>query len=187
MEEEVLFVRVDMDQEEVANYVRRYDLVSVAVVDQDSKLVGRITVDDIVDVLEEEGSEDLAYMAGAPDEEIMEESTFVLSRARIPWLLVAFLGEIVSALLLSSFKATIEEIVMAAFFIPIVMAMGGSTGQQASVIVVRGLATGDINLSDTKKRLIKEFRISLLNSSFFSVSTLYQKSMCWSHFYINII
>ncbi len=169
MDDELLFVRVDMDQEEVANYVRKYDLVSVAVVDKDLKLVGRITVDDIVDVLEEEGSEDLSYMAGAPDEEIMEESTFVLSRARIPWLLVAFLGEIVSAMLLSSFKATLEEIVMAAFFIPIVMAMGGSTGQQASVIVVRGLATGDINLSDTKKRLIKEFRISLLNSSFFSV------------------
>jgi len=169
MDDEVLFVRVDMDQEEVANYVRKYDLVSVAVVDKNSKLVGRITVDDIVDVLEEEGSEDLAYMAGAPDEEIMEESTFVLSRARIPWLLVAFLGEIVSALLLSNFGHVLKEIVTVAFFIPIVMAMGGSTGQQASVIVVRGLATGDINLSDTKKRLYKEFRIALLNSSFFSL------------------
>ena len=168
MDDDNLYVRVDMDQEEVANYFRKYDLVSVPVVDAQGKLVGRITVDDIVDVLGEEGSEDLAYMAGAPDEEIMEESAFILARDRIPWLLVAFLGEIVSAVLLSNFKTTLEEIVMIGFFIPIIMAMGGSTGQQASVIVVRGLATGDINLSDTKKRLFKEFRISLINSSFFS-------------------
>lgn len=172
MDDDNLYVRVDMDQEEVANYFRKYDLVSVPVVDAQGKLVGRITVDDIVDVLGEEGSEDLAYMAGAPDEEIMEESAFILARDRIPWLLVAFLGEIVSAFLLSNFKTTLEEIVMIGFFIPIIMAMGGSTGQQASVIVVRGLATGDINLSDTKKRLFKEFRISLINSSFFSALLL---------------
>lgn len=168
MEDDNLYVRVDMDQEEVANYVRKYDLVSIPVVDSELKLVGRITVDDIVDVLEEEGSEDLAYMAGAPDEEIMEESAFILSRARIPWLLVAFLGEMVAAVLLFNFKTTLEEIVIIGIFIPIVMAMGGSTGQQASVIVVRGLATGDINLSDTKRRLFKEFRISLISSTFFS-------------------
>jgi len=169
MDDDLHYVRVDMDQEEVAMYARKYDLVSIPVVDHNFKLVGRITADDIVDVLEEEGSEDLAYMAGAPDEEIMEESTFLLSRARIPWLLVAFFGEMVSAFLLNNFEATLTQKVMAAFFIPIVMAMGGSTGQQASVIVVRGMATGDIGLSDTKKRLFKEFRISLLNSLFFSL------------------
>ncbi|HHJ52032.1 MAG TPA: magnesium transporter [Caldithrix abyssi] len=168
MDEDLHFVRVDMDQEEVANYFRKYDLVSVPVVDEHMKLVGRITVDDVVDVMEEEGAEDLAYMAGAPDEEIMEESTFVLSKARIPWLLVAFFGEIVSAFILNSFEATLQQKVISAFFIPIVMAMGGSTGQQASVIVVRGLATGDIGLGDTKRRLFKEFRISLFTSIFFS-------------------
>lgn len=169
MEDEVLHVRVDMDQEDVANFFSKYDLISAPVVDESMKLVGRITVDDIVDVLEEEGSEDLAYMAGAPDEEILEESTFVLSRARLPWLLVAFVGEIIAAFILDSFQATITQKLMTAFFIPIVMAMGGSTGQQASVIVVRGLATGDINLSDTRSRLFKEFRISLVNSSVFSI------------------
>jgi len=169
MDTEVLYVRVNMDQEEVAQFVRKYDLVSVPVVDDQMHLVGRITVDDVVDVLGEEGSEDLAYMAGAPDEEVLEESTFVLSRARIPWLLVAFFGEIVSAFILNSFETTLQQKVISAFFIPIIMAMGGSTGQQASVIVVRGLATGDINLSDTRKRLFKEFRVSLLNSLFFSL------------------
>lgn len=169
MEEDVLHVRVDMDQEDVANFFSKYDLISAPVVDESMKVVGRITVDDIVDVLEEEGSEDLAYMAGAPDEEILEESTFVLSRARLPWLLVAFVGEIIAAFILDSFQATITQKLMTAFFIPIVMAMGGSTGQQASVIVVRGLATGDIKLSDTRSRLFKEFRISLVNSSVFSI------------------
>jgi magnesium transporter len=169
MEEDVLHVRADMDQEDVANFFSKYDLISAPVVDESMKLVGRITVDDIVDVLEEEGSEDLAYMAGAPDEEVLEESTFVLSRARLPWLLVAFVGEIIAAFILDSFQATITQKLMTAFFIPIVMAMGGSTGQQASVIVVRGLATGDINLSDTRSRLFKEFRISLVNSSVFSM------------------
>lgn len=169
MEDDVLHVRVDMDQEDVANFFSKYDLISAPVVDESMKLVGRITVDDIVDVLEEEGSEDLAYMAGAPDEEILEESTFVLSRARLPWLLVAFVGEIIAAFILDSFQATITQKLMTAFFIPIVMAMGGSTGQQASVIVVRGLATGDINLSDTRSRLFKEVRISLVNSSVFSI------------------
>ncbi len=169
MDDELRYVQVNMDQEAVANYFRKYDLVSAPVVDENMRLVGRITIDDIVDVMEEEGSEDLAYMAGAPDEEIMEDSTFVLSRARIPWLLVAFFGEIVSAFILNGFEATLQQKVISAFFIPIVMAMGGSTGQQSSVIVVRGLATGDIHLGDTKRRLFKEFRISLFTSLFFSV------------------
>ena len=168
MDIDVHSVHVDMDQEHVANYFRRYDLVSVPVVNDSGQLVGRITVDDIVDVLEEEGSEDLAYMAGAPDEEVLEESPFVLSKARIPWLLVSFLGEMITALILQSFGSTIESYVVAAFFFPLIMAMGGASGQQSSVIVVRGLATGDILATDLFRRLKKEFRVSFLNSLFMS-------------------
>ncbi|HGY56146.1 MAG TPA: magnesium transporter [Caldithrix abyssi] len=168
MDVDVPYVRLDMDQEEVANFFKKYDLVSAPVVDENMRLVGRITVDDVVDVLEEEGSEDLAYLAGAPDEEVLEDSAFVVSKARIPWLMVAFFGEIAAAFILNSFEVTLKQKVMAAFFIPIVMAMGGSTGQQSSVITVRGLATGDINIKDTGSRLLKEFRVSLINSLFFS-------------------
>ncbi|MBN2710514.1 MAG: magnesium transporter [Calditrichaceae bacterium] len=168
MNVEIHAVRANMDQEEVAALFKKYDLISAPVVDESNKIIGRITVDDIVDVLEEEGSEDLAFMAGAPDEEIMEESAFILSRARLPWLLVAFLGELLAAYILSQFEVTLQQLAMIAFFIPIIMAMGGSTGQQASVIVVRGLAMGDISIKDTSKRLFKEFRISILNSLFFS-------------------
>jgi len=169
MEVDLISVSVDVDQEEVANIFRKYDLINLPVVDDQKKIVGRITVDDIVDVLEEEGSEDIARISGAPDEEILEESTLVLSRARLPWLLVAFVGEILAAFILESFSATLTQKVLTAFFIPIVMAMGGSTGQQSSVIVVRGLATGDIDLRDTRQRLYKEFKISLINSLFFAV------------------
>ncbi|MBD3226456.1 MAG: magnesium transporter [Caldithrix sp.] len=168
MEVDVHSVAVDIDQEEVANMFRKYDLVSLAVVDLQNRPVGRITIDDIIDVMEEEGAEDLSYVAGAPDEEILEESSFIVSKARIPWLLVSFFGNILAAFILEAFDATLERFIASAFFFPLIMAMGGSTGQQASVIVVRGLATGDIFLSDTRYRLIREFRISLLTSIFFA-------------------
>ncbi|MBN1408540.1 MAG: magnesium transporter [Calditrichaceae bacterium] len=162
-------IHVDMDQEEAANYFRRYDLVSVPVVNDNGQLIGRITVDDIVDVLEEEGSEDMGFVAGAPDEEVLEESAFAVSKARIPWLLVSFVGNIIAAFVLKAFNVTIESHIASAFFFPLIMAMGGSTGQQASVIVVRGLATGDIHSGDSIKRLFKEFRVSLINSFIFAI------------------
>ncbi|HHE54636.1 MAG TPA: magnesium transporter [Caldithrix abyssi] len=153
----------------MANIFSKYDLVSMPVVDQENHLIGRITIDDVVDVLEEEGSEDMAYIAGAPDEEITEDSIFKLARARLPWLLVAFMGELLAAFILNQFDVTLQQKLMIASFIPIIMAMGGSTAQQASVIVIRGLATGDLSLRDTGPRLLKEFRISLLNSLFFAI------------------
>ena len=187
METDIPTVSTDMDQEEVANIFRKYDLVSMPVVDKENHLVGRITVDDIVDVMEEEGAEDMAYIAGAPDEEITEESTFKLARARLPWLLVAFFGETISALLLNQFNATLQQKVMVAFFIPIVMAMGGSTAQQASVIVIRGLATGDLSVRDTTKRLIKEFRISFFNSLFFAALIFIIVYLCDTVFFAGIL
>jgi magnesium transporter len=169
MDSEINAINVDMDQEEVANFFKRYDLVSAPVINQAGTLVGRITIDDIVDVMEEEGSEDIARISGAPDEEIQEDSAFIISRARIPWLLVAFVGEIFAAFIVSMFSLQLSEQIAIALFIPVIMAMGGASGQQASVTVVRGLATGDIKVSDTFRRLTKEFRVSLMNSFFFSV------------------
>jgi len=168
MDQDVHFMKVDMDQEEVANYFKKYDLISAPVLDQQMHLTGQITVDDIVDVLEEEGSEDLAYLSGAPDEEVLEESTLLVSRARIPWLMVSFFGTIMAAFILEAFDATIQAYIASAFFFPLIMAMGGSVGQQASVIIVRGLATGDISIAETPKRLFKELKISMLIGIVFS-------------------
>ena len=186
MDVDVKYVYPDMDQEEVAKMFRKYDLISVPVVNRQKQIVGRITVDDIVDVIEEEVSEDLALLAGSSDEEIMEESSFRISRARIPWLMVAFVGEIISALILDNFSATLNQKVMTAFFIPIIMAMGGSSGQQSSIIVIRGLATGDISLRDTRKRLWKEFKVSLINSILFS-SMIFLLAYMWDELYFAII
>jgi len=163
-----LAINVNQDQEEVAYFFKKYDLVSAPVVDDKGKLVGRITFDDIVDVMEEERSEDIARISGAPDEEIREDSAFIISKARIPWLFVAFIGELIAAYILSHFELEASQQLIIATFIPIVMAMGGASGQQASVTVVRGLAMGDIELNDTGRRLYKEFRVSILSSTFFS-------------------
>ncbi len=162
METDVIAIDRDMDQEEVAKLFQKYDLVSAPVVNKEGLMIGRITIDDVVDVINEETDEDLARIAGIREEEILEESTFRIARARLPWLIISFFGEMVSALIMSSFSATIDQILASAFFIPVVMAMGGSSGTQSSIIVVRGLATGEINPRDIRRRLFREMRTALV-------------------------
>ncbi|MFQ5675801.1 MAG: magnesium transporter [bacterium] len=166
MTKDVISVPTDMDQEEVANIFRRYNLISVPVVDPMGKLVGRITVDDIVEVMEEEASEDMQRMAGiADEEEIRETSALKIALVRLPWLLIAFAGEMVSALVLNHFEVSIRKVFIAALFIPLMMAMGGNSGIQSATIVVRGLALGQLDARHTFDRLKKEFRVSFFNGS----------------------
>ncbi len=166
MNKDVISVPTDMDQEEVANIFRRYDLVSLPVVDAFGRLVGRITIDDVVDVMEEEASEDIQKMAGlSQEEEIRETSAFRISFLRLPWLMIAFVGELFSALVLNHFEASIQQVFIAALFIPLMMAMGGNTGIQAATIVVRGLALGELVPADLLKRLRKEFQVALVTGS----------------------
>ncbi|MCK5738903.1 magnesium transporter [bacterium] len=164
MEKDLVTVSEDTDQEEVANIAKKYDMVAIPVVDPDGRLSGRITIDDIMDVVDEEASEDIHRMAGiANDEEIHETSAMKVSRTRLPWLLFAFVGEIGSAMIMSSFQASLEKIIIASFFIPIIMAMGGNAGIQSSTIMVRGLALGDIGLRHAKRQVFREFRVSVIN------------------------
>lgn len=170
MERDVISVTVDTDQEEVAALVRKYDLISVPVVDKTGRLVGRITIDDIVDVMEEEAVDDLHKMAGFTEEEnLYETSVFRLSRVRLPWLIIGLIGEIASAYIMSQFAVPLKEMVKMSFFIPMVMAMGGTSGIQSSTIVVRGLATGHISLTSPWLRIFREMRISILNGFVCSV------------------
>ena len=165
-------VSTDMDQEDVAKLVRRYDLVSVPVVDKSNRLVGRITVDDIVDVLHDEANEDIHRMAGIVDEEIPQEmSTLRISRYRLPWLVIAFFGELGSALLMKAHQASLKELMTIAFFIPLIMAMGGNSGIQASTIVVRSLALNEGGLSDRLERIWREIRVAILNGLILSIMT----------------
>jgi magnesium transporter len=163
MNPEVISVHVDTDQEEVARIVKQYDLVNIPVVNGQHKLVGRITNDDIIDVIEEEANEDISLMAGVMDQQIGEASALKISRARLPWLLLGLFGGLVSALVINHFHGSLEKILALSFFIPVVMAMGGNTGNQAATVVIRGLATGDISIIHTGKRLLVELWVALIN------------------------
>ena len=174
----VISVNASMDQEEVANLMEKYDLVSVPVVNEQQQILGRITVDDIVDVIKEEAAEDIERMAGLIGTEDLSSSILRTSQLRLPWLIVAFVGEMLSAVVLKNFKASLEEIIAAAFFIPIIMAMGGNAGIQSSAIVVRGLATGDVRPGQTGKRVAKESGIALTNGLILSM-LLFLVSYLW--------
>jgi magnesium transporter len=164
MNPEVISVNVDADQEEVVQLVKKYDLVNIPVVDVKNRLVGRITHDDIIDAIEEEVDEDISLMAGVIDQEITEESTLKISRARLPWLIAGLFGGILAAAVINQFESSIEKVIALSFFFPVIMAMGGNTGTQAATVVVRGLATGDISLVNVGKRLWMEMRVALVNA-----------------------
>jgi magnesium transporter len=163
MEDELLTVNPELDQEEVANLMEKYDLVTIPVINSQGVMLGRITIDDVVDVIHEEAAEDIQKFAGLSEEEEMSHSSFKISRNRLPWLLVALVGELVSAMVLSNFQASIEKILIASFFIPIVMAMGGSSGTQAAIVMVRRLGNQEIFIKEAFKKIGKEFAVAVIN------------------------
>lgn len=156
MDKDVVSVRVDTDQEEVAEVVSRYDLVSVPVVDEQNRLLGIIDVDDVVDVIREEATEDILKMAGA-GEELAESRSFVASlRVRWRWLMAAALGGTVAAFSVSGFDAALAQVPALAFFMPVVAGMGGNVGIQSSTIVVRGLAVGFVESERVRRLVLRE-------------------------------
>jgi len=163
MNPDVIWVDVHSDQEEVARKVKKYNLVNVPVVDAGHRLVGRITYDDIMDVVTEEAHEDISLMGGVIDQQIGEHSTVKISRARLPWLILGLFGGIIAAAVVHRFEASLEKIIALSFFFPVLMAMGGNTGTQAATVVVRGLATGDIMPVHMAGRLWVELRVAVVN------------------------
>lgn len=163
MERGVVTVSADVDQEEVVRIMERYDLVALPVVDESGHLLGRITIDDVVDVLREEAEEDIQRMSGIVGDEEPTASVFRISRGRLVWLFLGLIGAMLSAMVIISFESKIQELVVLAMFIPVVTAMAGNVGIQSSAIAVQGLASGDIWDTDLPKRLAKELFVSLLN------------------------
>ena len=176
--EPAVSVRADMDQEEVANIIEKYDLVSVPVVNERHHVIGRITVDDVVDVIKEEATEDMERMAGLSGTEESASSVLATSRIRLPWLMLGFVGELMSALVLKNFQAPLTEVIASAFFIPIIMAMGGNAGIQSSTIVVRAIAVGDIRTTQVGRRFLKESGVALVNGLILSM-LLFGVSYVW--------
>jgi len=156
MEADPLYVEVDLDQEEVAGYARMHDLISVPVVDHQMRLVGRITADDVLDVMEEEATEDISRLAGVSVTEFGEQSSLRVARSRLPWLFGALLGQMGAVMVLDYFEASFEARMTLLIYIPMIMAMAGNIGIQTSSVVVRGLATGEIDFFHLGRHLMRE-------------------------------
>ncbi len=170
MEPDPLYVQVDLDQEEVANFFMTHDLISLPVVDGRMRLVGRIMADDVMDVLEDEATEDISRLAGVSVEEFGETSALRVARSRLPWLLGALGGELGSVLVLSHFEASLQSMVALAFYIPMIMALGGNTGIQTSSVVVRGLATGEVGFFQLGRHMLREVGTALLTGAAMAVA-----------------
>ena len=169
MRRNVISVQAELDQEEVARIVSKYDLLAVPVVDAQERLLGIITVDDVIDVMEQEATEDIYHFAGASEvegTELTKASVGKVVRLRMPWLIISLAGGVLSGRVIGGFENILETIVVLAVFIPVVMGMGGNVGTQSSTIFVRGLATGAIEKTEVWSYLLREIRIGLVMGIF---------------------
>ncbi len=155
-------VPVTMDQEEIASFARDYDMSSVPVVDESDRLVGRILVDDIVDVFEEEATEDIVRLAGSDPEEIYEPSVGSALRARSPWLVITFFGGILAAFIITAGEDLVKQAGALFAFIPVIMGMGGGGATQTATVTVRSLALGRIGPGDVARVVRKEVLVGFL-------------------------
>jgi len=156
-------IRPETDQEDVARIVAQYNFLAVPVIDPDSHLLGIVTVDDVVDVIREEATEDFLQMAGAgKDREILLKSSWENAKTRLPWLFASWIGGIIAASLIGIFENMLENIIALAAFIPVILGMGGNIATQSSTIIVRGMATGRVNFGGEIKLIIKEMKVGLM-------------------------
>jgi len=163
MDPDVIRVRASADQEEAARLMSRYSLPALPVVDDAGRLLGMITHDDLVDVIEEEASEDIYRLGGVLDEERTSGPVSASVRRRLPWLYVNLVTAFLAAWVISQFKATIERVAVLAAFQAIVAGQGGNAGTQALTVMVRSIALGDVELRDAWRALLKEVTVGLVN------------------------
>ena len=157
-----------MDQEEAAREFEQYDLLSAAVVDENDRLVGVLTIDDVVDVIQQEAEEDLMRMGGVGDEEL-SDTVLATSRSRVPWLAVNLVTAFVAASVISLFDATIEHVVALAILMPIVAGMGGNAGSQTMTVTVRALATRNIDIYNAGRVIRREMAVGFINGVVFAI------------------
>ena len=163
METELLPIPVSMDREEVANFFDRYNFITVPVVDNRNVMIGRITVDDIIDVIQEEASEDILRMGGVSRDETLNTPILTSSLKRAAWLTVNLLTAFIAAFVIKSFEGTIEKVVILAALMPIVAGMGGNAAGQSMTIIIRNMALGDLSGSNIPKVFKREAILGLLN------------------------
>lgn len=164
METNIISVKTNEDQEQVAQLFKTYDLVSMPVVDKENRLVGIITIDDVIDIIEQENTEDFQKMAAMePNEEpYLKTSALSLAKHRIMWLLVLMISATVTGRIIQGFEEVIQSVVILASFIPMLMDTGGNAGSQSSTLIIRGLALGEITTNDYLKIMFKELRVGFI-------------------------
>ena len=184
--ESPIFIPADMDQEEAAMTFEKYSLVSAGVVDKNDRLIGRLTADDIMWVLQEEAEEDILRMGGVIETE-MNQGIIKSTRKRFIWLFLNLLTAILASIVISFFDASIEKMVALAVLMPIVASMGGNAGTQTLTLTVRALATKDLVQNNRRKIFSKEISISILNSIIFAIITAVAAQLWFQDFYLSII
>jgi magnesium transporter len=160
---DIISVKTDTPSDEVANLMKKYDLVSMPVVDAIGRLVGRITIDDVVDVIQEEAEKDYQMISGITEDVEHSDNVFVLTRARLPWLIIGLTGGILGSRVISMHESELKISPEMALFFPLIGAMGGNAGVQSSSIVVQGIAAGTIDLQGIAGKLMKEFSVAIIN------------------------
>lgn len=161
MKEDIIKVSATMNQEEVANTMNKYDLIVLPVVNDLNQLIGRITADDVMDIMKEEAEKDYQMASGISEDVESSDTVWEITRARLPWLLIGMIGGLFGAKVIGIFD--IEKNYQMAFFIPLIAAMGGNVGVQSAAIVVQSLAGGTNTLGNISQRLIKELGVALVN------------------------
>lgn len=172
IDDDIVSVETFMEDTEVAEIMKRYDLESVPVVNVQGQLVGRITIDDVVDVITEQAEEERQIMSGISEDVEEDDSVWRNTRARLPWLLIGIIGGILSAQFMGIFEAELAQITAIAFFIPLIQATGGNVGIQSSSLVVQSLANPGFVEEGLWKRLVKVFLVALLNGFLLSIIVL---------------
>jgi Mg2+ transporter (mgtE) len=164
MHEDIIFVNVLDDQEDVSDTFKKYGFLAIPVVDNEHRLVGIITVDDILDVIDEEATEDFQRMAGVAvsTEEYLDMSVWKHVKSRLPWLFVLMCSYVITGGIISSFEGVLSKVIVLVTYMPMLMGTGGNSGSQSATLVVRGLALGDVDTGDVLKVLWKEIRVSFL-------------------------
>lgn len=186
MNQDLHLVTTSLDQEEVANIFRQYDLLSTAVVNEQGKMVGIISADDIVDVITKEAEEDILYLGGVSTTDISTKFIKTIFK-RLPWLFITFLAINLTSLTVGLFEKTLQKSVELAILMPVIAAMGGNAGVQASTIAVRAIATGRLNNINSWRLLLKELFVGLVNGVILSILTMLIIALRFHNFTIEFV
>ena len=163
IDKDIVSVTADMDQEEVARLFKKYDLVSVPVIDAGKMLLGRITIDDIMDTVDEETSEDIYRIAGLGEDDTVFNTPAESVKKRLPWLFLNLMMALASVFVIGFFEDTIKFMVVLAFFMPVVAGLGGNAGGQTLALIVRGMALGEITFENAKRILLRQLAVGVAN------------------------